>query len=294
MKLDPRIYPTTFSDGAPFRIEIPSVEGPRVMAAVLHEAQERNVPVRRISQGSGVMMLTDSEISEMVTLGAAAGVEVCLFLGPRGGWDTGGQSFVSTSVAGSARGDSAVAWCVREATRATRLGVRSLLVSDIGVLRTLSELRTAGDLPRDLILKTSVLIPCANAASARVLAESGADSINVSTDIDSTTMGEIRGAVSVPLDVYIEVPEDQGGFVRYYEAAEVVYKSGPVYLKLGLRNAPNIYPSGQHLGDLPERLGVERVRRAELMLRLIEEEAPELVEKCRVEPGHDLGVPIVP
>lgn len=294
MKLDPRIYPATFSDGAPFRIEIPSVEGPRVMAAVLHEAQERNVPVRRISQGSGVMMLTDSEISEMVALGAAAGVEVCLFLGPRGGWDTGGQSFVSTSVAGSARGDSAVAWCVREATRATRLGVRSLLVSDIGVLRTLSELRTAGDLPRDLILKTSVLIPCANAASARVLAESGADSINVSTDIDSTTMGEIRGAVSVPLDVYIEVPEDQGGFVRYYEAAEVVYKSGPVYLKLGLRNAPNIYPSGQHLGDLPERLGVERVRRAELMLRLIEEEAPELVEKCRVEPGHDLGVPIVP
>ena len=75
-----------FADGLRYRIEIPSVEGPRVLAAVLEEAERRSVPVRRVSQGSGVMMLTDEEIREMATLGSDAGVEVSLFLGPRGAW----------------------------------------------------------------------------------------------------------------------------------------------------------------------------------------------------------------
>ena len=67
-----------FADGLRYRIEIPSVEGPRVLEAVLEEAEQRSVPVRRISQGSGVMMLTDGEISAMAALGADAGVEVSL------------------------------------------------------------------------------------------------------------------------------------------------------------------------------------------------------------------------
>ena len=73
-----------FEDGLRYRIEIPSVEGPSVFRAVLEEGAARGVPVRRVSQGSGVMMLTDAEISEMATLGAEHGVEVSLFLGPRG------------------------------------------------------------------------------------------------------------------------------------------------------------------------------------------------------------------
>ena len=71
-----------FADGLRYRIEIPSVEGPRVLEAVLEEAEKRSVPVRRVSQGSGVMMLTDAEIRDLAALGADAGVEVSLFLGP--------------------------------------------------------------------------------------------------------------------------------------------------------------------------------------------------------------------
>ena len=48
---------TSFADGVRYRIEIPSVEGPVAFAAVLEEATAREVAVRRISQGSGVMML---------------------------------------------------------------------------------------------------------------------------------------------------------------------------------------------------------------------------------------------
>jgi Peptidase family U32 len=280
-----------FADGLRYRIEIPSVEGPRVLEAVLDEATRRDVPVRRVSQGSGVMMLTDTEIREMAELGAAAGVEVSLFLGPRGAWDTGGQSLLTAAVGGVARGRSGVADSIAEVRRGVALGIRSFLVADMGVLKTLGDVRGAGNLPPSLVLKTSVLLPCANPATAAALEELGATTINVSTDLSPAELGELRAACSAPLDVYVEVPDDQGGFVRFYEVPEIVRLAAPVYVKLGLRNSPNIYPSGLHLEDLAVKLGRERVRRAELVLRLLAERAPELVEGRGDERPSDLGIP---
>jgi len=75
--------PKRFPDGAQYRVEIPSVERPRALAAVLEEAEARQVRLHRVSQGSGVMLLTDSEIREMARLGAEARIEVSLFVGPR-------------------------------------------------------------------------------------------------------------------------------------------------------------------------------------------------------------------
>ncbi len=280
-----------FSDGLRYRIEIPSVEGPAVFRAVLDEARARDVPVRRISQGSGVMMLTDSEIVEMAELGAEHGVEVSLFLGPRGAWDPGGQSLVTASAGGTARGHAGAEWCLAEVERGLRLGIRSFLVADLGVLATLGRMKRAGDLPESLVLKTSVLLPCANPATAVVLEELGATTINVATDLSAGDLGELRAACSAPLDVYVEVPDDQGGFVRYYEVPEMIRVAAPVYVKLGLRNAPNIYPSGLHLQDIAVRLARERVRRAELVLRLLREQAPDLVEGRGVDRPADLGIP---
>ena len=280
-----------FADGLRYRIEIPSVEGPKVLAAVLEEAEQRSVPVRRVSQGSGVMMLTDAEIRELAELGASAGVEVSLFLGPRGAWDTGGQSLVTAAAGGVARGDTGVADSVAEVTRGVALGIRSFLVADLGVLRVLGELRRGGELPASLVLKTSVLLPCANAATARTLEALGATTINVSTDLSAAELGELRAACTAPLDVYVEVPDDQGGFVRFYEVPEIVRAAAPVYVKLGVRNAPNIYPVGLHLADTAVKLGRERVRRAELVLRLLEERAPELVEGRGEDRPPDLGIP---
>jgi hypothetical protein len=280
-----------FADGLRYRIEIPSVEGPAVLRAVLEEAEAREVPVRRVSQGSGVMMLMDDEIAEFAQLGAQHGVEVSLFIGPRGAWDTGGQSAATAAVAGVARGAAGVEWCVAEVRRAVSLGIRSLLVADLGVLATLGELKRAGDLPASLVLKTSVLLPCANPPTARALEELGAGTINVSTDLDAAALGELRAACSVPLDVYVEVPDDQGGFVRYYEVPDLIRAAAPLYVKLGVRNAPNIYPAGLHLADVAIRLGRERVRRAQLVLRLLRERAPELVEGRGDERPADLGIP---
>jgi hypothetical protein len=280
-----------FADGLRYRIEIPSVEGPRVLEAVLEEAASRGVDVRRVSQGSGVMMLTDDEISAMARLGAEAGVEVSLFLGPRGAWDTGGQSLVTAAAGGSARGDAGVDACVAEVRRGAALGIRSFLVADLGVLATLGGMKRDGALPGSLVLKTSVLLACANAATARTLEELGATTINVATDLAAAELGEFRAACSTPLDVYVEVPDDQGGFVRFYDVPDMIRAASPIYVKLGLRNAPNIYPSGLHLDDLAVKLARERVRRAQLVLRLLEERAPELVEGRGADRPDDLGIP---
>lgn len=280
-----------FADGLRYRIEIPSVEGPAALRAVLDEAEQRAVPVRRVSQGSGVMMLTDAEIRELAVLGAERGVEVSLFLGPRGAWDTGGQSLVTAAVGGVARGSAGVEACVAEVRRGVELGIRSFLVADLGALAELGRLKDEGALPASVVLKTSVLLPCANPQTARALEGLGATTINVATDLSPAELGELREATSCPLDVYVEVPDDQGGFVRYYEVPEMIRQAAPLYVKLGIRNAPNIYPSGLHLEDLAVKLARERVRRAELVLRLLAERAPDLVEGRGADRPADLGVP---
>ena len=258
-----------FPDGAPWRVEIPSCEGPAVMEAVIAEAGRRQVPVHRVSQGSGVMMLTDAEIAQMLALGREHDIEVCLFLGPRSAWDIGGQTKVSGAVGAAARGGRGVAASLFDAVRAVELGVRSLLVGDLGVLRLLDRLKQQGRLPADLVLKTSVMMPLCNAPTAAIYQEAGATSLNVSTDLDLATLGEIRAATSVPLDMYVEVPDDQGGSVRFFDVPDVVRVAAPVYLKMGLRNAPNIYPAGAHLDATAVTLGRERVRRAELVLQVL-------------------------
>ncbi|WP_112248452.1 U32 family peptidase [Kribbella monticola] len=264
-----------FGDGTQYKVEIPSCEGPGVMRTVLDEAGARGVTVHRVSQGSGVMMLTDSEIDEMLTLGADHDVEVCLFLGPRGAWDIGGQAKVSAAVGGVARGNDMVAASLCDAYRAVELGVRSLLVGDLGVLELLGLLKKEGELPADLVLKTSVLMPLPNASTAALYERLGATSLNVSTDLPISVLAEIRAMTTVPIDMYIEVPDDQGGHVRFYDVPDVVRVAAPVYLKMGLRNAPNIYPAGAHLAATAEALGRERVRRAELVLRLLAEQEEE-------------------
>jgi hypothetical protein len=280
-----------FADGARWRVEIPSCEGPEVLETVLASADEFGVPVHRVSQGSGVMMLRDDEIRQMARLGAERDVEVNLFLGPRAAWDVGAQSRVTAAVGGSARGNAAVAACLAEAHRACDLGIRSLLVGDLGVLTLLHRLKESGDLPANLALKTSVVMPLTNGPTARLYQDAGATSLNVSTDLTVAQLAELRAACSAPLDMYLESPDDQGGVVRFYEIADIVRAVSPLYLKFGVRNAPNIYPVGRLLAGVAADLGRERVRRASLALRLLEELDPALAKETTSGRASDLAVP---
>ncbi len=168
--------------------------------------------------------------------------------------------------------------------RACDHGITSVLVTDEGVLWVLGEMRAAGELPAELILKGSVMLGAANPVSIRLLERLGLTTFNVPTDLSLAQLAAIRQATSMPLDIYIEVPDDVGGFVRHYEIAEIVRVAAPVYLKFGLRNAPNIYPSGTHLEATAMALTRERLRRARLGLDLLRRLDPGAVMSPLPEP----------
>jgi hypothetical protein len=268
--------PHRFPDGRRYHFEIPSVEGPAVLRAVLEEASTMGLRIHRVSQGSGIMLLSDAELDELAALGREHDVEVCLFLGPRGAWDAGGQALVTEASAGVARGGEAVEACLAEARRACAHGIRSVLVGDVGVLDVLARVREQGILPRDLILKTSAILCAANPATAALLDRLGADTINVATDLEVGMLADMRAVTEKPLDVYVEVPDDMGGFVRSYLVPDIVRVAAPVHVKLGLRNATSVYPSGLHLTAVAALQAREKVRRAALVERLIGELTPEL------------------
>lgn len=268
-----------FPCGGEYRVEIPSVEGPDAMGVVLEEASDRRVAVHRVSQGSGVMLQTDSELDELAQLGRHHRVEVCLFIGPRARWDIGAQaSSPSGAVVGPAlRGADQLAYAIADVQRACEHGICSVLVADLGLLSVLARLRDAGDLPNELILKVSISLPAANPASIRVLEDLGASSVNVPGDLTIAQLAAMRSAVDVPMDIYVEGPDDFGGLVRHHEIAEIVRVAAPVCLKFGLRNSPSIYPSGEQLRTLVLASARERVRRAEIGLRMLERYYPQAV-----------------
>jgi len=288
--------PRRFPDGAQYRVEIPSVEGPECLEAVLAEARASGVPVTRVSQGTGVGLLTDSELREMAALASAAGVEVSLFARPCAGWDAAAmaRSPAGTVVAPTARGQDQVAAVVDEILRAAEYGFRSVLVADLGVLSVFGRLRSAGHLPPDMQAKVSVMLPVANPESARVLEDLGADSLNLPTDLTLGQIAAIRAAVDIPLDVYVEAPDNIGGFVRHYELPTLVPVAAPVHVKFGLRNAPDVYPAGTHLAATTVALCRERVRRARLGLDLLHRHRPDAVGSVAGADGTELRVPQVP
>ena len=282
-----------FPDGAQYRIEIPSVEGPRALAAVLEAAEQYGVTIQRVSQGSGIWMLTDAEIREMCQLGAGAGIEVSLFVGPRAAWGTSAQVRASAgkNLGARLRGMDEVVYATQDVVRGCELGLRSVLVADEGQLWLVNEMKKAGELPADLVVKISVQMGAANPISVKLLEKLGAGTYNIPTDLSLPQIAAIRAAIDLPLDIYVEAPDDFGGFVRHYETPELIRIAAPMYVKLGLRNAPNIYPSGLHIEDTAIKLARERVHRTALVMDLIQRHAPDAVMG---EPGAaDLGIPVV-
>jgi hypothetical protein len=260
-----------FPDGAQYRIEIPSVEGPACLEAVLEEAARLEVPVHRVSQGSGVFLQTDDELDSMARMGADARVEISLFARPNAAWDTSAmaRSPAGAVVAPASRGQEQVVQGIEDAKRAAAHGIRSVLIADIGLLSVFAAMRAAGELPGDMQAKISVMLPAANPAAARVLADLGANTLNLPTDLTLAQIAAVRAAVELPLDLYVEAPDNIGGFVRLHEIPELIRIAAPVYVKFGLRNAPDVYPAGTHLEATTIALTRERVRRARLGLELL-------------------------
>jgi hypothetical protein len=283
-----------FPDGAHFRIEIPSVEGPRVLEAVLDAAHEHDVVVNRVSQGSGAMLLKEVELRDMAALGAEAGLEVSLFVGPREGWGTGAhaRSADGTAQSGQLRGTEQLAYAVEDVLRAVEAGIRGFLVADLGLLSLLEDMKEAGELPAGCVWKVSVMMAPSNPAALRVLEGLGAGTVNVPSDVTTAQLAELRTASTLPLDLYVESPDGLGGVVRGNESAALIAAGSPMYLKFGLRNARGLYPAGEQLFAEASAIARAKVHRAAVALEWIGRLEPGLRQSAPAAEG--LAVPSPP
>ena len=285
--------PYRFPDGAHYRIEIPSVEGPMTLQAVIDEAQALGVTLHRISQGSGMMLLPADEIAAMARLGAQHGLEICLFVGPRASWEGSAQSLTPDGkiFGWKHMGMDQLRYAYEDIVRGCELGIRSVLVSDEGLTWLVGKAREAGLLPKDLMMKASALLGLANPIGIKMLVDAGVNTVNVASNIPLPQLAAIRQVTSAPIDLYIESPDGLGGFTRYYEMPEIVRVGAPIHLKFGLRNAPGIYPSGHHIEAASVQQGRERVRRAAIGMELLARHGADFIAS---RPGAaGIAVPIV-
>ena len=284
---------SAFPDGAHFRIEIPSVEGPRVLEEVVRAADAEGVVVNRVSQGSGAMLLRESELRELAEVGAAAGIEVSLFVGPREGYDVGAHARTEDGSAhvGQLRGLRGLRLAAEDVARASECGIRSFLVADVGLLELVNEMQRGGELPSEIVWKISVMLAPSNPLALRGLERLGASTANIPSDVTLEQLAELRAATALPLDLYVESPDALGGVVRGHELGDLVASGAPLYAKFGLRNARMIYPAGAHLLDDACAIAREKVHRAAAALEWLARLRPELVQSEPGAPG--LGVPQV-
>jgi hypothetical protein len=281
----------TFPDGAHFRIEIPSVEGPRVLETVVEAAVESGIVVNRVSQGSGAMLLSQAELEEMSAIGEEAGLEVSLFVGPREGFDVGAhaRSADGAAHAGQLRGVRGLRYAAEDVARAAECGIRSFLVADHGLLAVLVEMQSAGELSTEIVWKVSVLTAPSNPLSLRLLERLGATTANIPSDVTLEQLREFRAASTIPLDLYVESPDSLGGVVRGNELGDLVEAGAPLYAKFGLRNSRALYPSGEHLLADACAIAREKVHRAAVALEWLCRLNPDLVQSAAGAAG--LGIP---
>ena len=257
----------------------------------MRSAEEHEIVVNRVSQGSGAMLLGESELREMAAMGAEAGIEVSLFTGPREGWDVGAhaRSADGAAHAGQVRGVRGLAYAVEDIARACEAGIRSFLIADAGLLDVLRDMQGAGELPRDCVWKISVMMAPSNPAGLRVLERLGATTVNIASDTTVLQLSEMRAASTLPIDLYVESPDALGGVVRGNEVGDLIAVGAPLYAKFGLRNSRALYPCGEHLVADACAIAREKVHRAAVALEWLRRLAPGLEQSAPHAPG--LGIP---
>jgi Peptidase family U32 len=280
-----------FADGAHFRIEIPSCEGPEVLRAVVEEAAARGVTVNRVSQGSGAMLHSAAELAEMARVAADNGIEVSLFVGPREEWDIGRAAAAADGgvFSGRLRGTRQLRYAVDDVLRAAEQGIRGFLIADLGLLQLVTDMQAAGQLPASIVWKVSAVLAPSNPLAFQLLERLGASTVNVPSDLTLGQIAEMRAVSTLPIDLYVETPDAMGGVVRGHEAADLIAVAAPMYVKFGLRNSRLLYPSGLHLAADAAAIAREKVRRAQIALEWVARSELELSQSGPQAPG--LGVP---
>ena len=274
----------TFNDGGQFRFEVPGIQSPKTMEALLDEAQNQDLTIHRVTQTKGIMLLSDEDIIQMVDLAKNYGCELFLSVGPRATYDTSAtvHSKEGSRIGYRLRGYDNLVYAIEDVKRAVSFGVRGILLYDEGLLYASNQMRIMGKLPKNLHFKMSAHAGHGNPASAKLLESIGLDSLNPVRDLQIPMIASIRNAIDIPIDLHTENPKSTGGFIRHYEVPEFIRVAAPVYLKTGGSVAAN------HNWDTTQKKAIARVKQVKLVNRMIDKYASDYVMSSK---SGDLAVP---
>jgi hypothetical protein len=274
-----------FPDSAQYRFEVPGIQKPGAMAALLDAAEEYDVTVHRVTQTKGIMLLTDSEIKEMVEMAINNKIELFLSVGPRATYDTSASAQTSEGarIGYRLRGYENLLYALEDVKRAAKLGVRGIVVYDEGLLWVLGKMRDVGEISNNMHFKVSAHTGHGNPASAMLLENIGANSFNPVRDLQLNMMASLRNAINISIDIHTENPKSSGGFIRHYEVPEIIRVTAPVYLKTGGAIAK------YHGYETTEKEAAERIRQVLLVKSMINRYYPDAVSSKKG--AKDMAIP---
>lgn len=274
-----------FPDGAQYRIEVPTINTAAAMRKLLETVEKYDSIIHRVDETYGIMRHTDEELEEYVEISKDFQVELNLSTGPRATYDTGATVLSSQGVriGYRLRGMEQIIRAVEDVKRAVEFGCRGILIYDEGFLWLMNEMRTDGELPKDMKFKLSAHCGHGNPVSFRVLEDLGADSINPVRDLQLPMIAALRAVMHVPLDLHTDNPPASGGFIRTYEAPEMVRIGAPLHLKTGNSAL------GAHGVPTSEGDAVRMAQQTVCIARAVEKYYPEA--KRSKKGASDLAIP---
>jgi hypothetical protein len=281
-----------FPDGGHYRIEISGVERVSALETLIRESERQQVPVHRIiATVGGATYLTQAELRDFAALAREQKIEVVMTPGPRRGWDSGRQIATREGLVSGMRlrGMDGVRHWLKDIERCMEAGFRGFLVADEGVLWLVNQLRQKGVIPEDVIFKLSVFAGQANPAGAQVAQSLGANTFNPLADLSPAMLSAIRSSIEIPMDIYLCLVNSMGGFVRFYEAAEIARIAAPCYFKIEPGPSEEEMYAPWNPASYHDEMIRDRVQNAAVMMELIARDNPEL--KCSPVGSADLAIP---
>ena len=262
-----------FGDGAQYRFEVPGIQNPEAMKALLEEMENNEFYIHRVTQTKGIYSLTDKEIEKMVDLAITHKVQLVLAIGPRATTDTSASVHTQEGqrMGYRLRGQEQIIRAIEEVKRACELGCRDYILYDEGCLWILNKCREEGEIPKDCKFKISAHAGHGNPCSAKLMETIGADSFNPVRDIQLQMLASIREALNIPIDIHTENPASSGGFIRHYEVPEMIRVASPVYLKTGGSIAKN------HSWDTTAAEAKARAKQVMLVKRMVNQYYPNAI-----------------
>lgn len=263
-----------FHDGAHFRIEVPTVNHLTTAQALLAESERLGVTVNRIIETYGMFRHTADEIKSFVKLCQDHGCELVMSTGPRAVYDTSAtaQSSDGKRIGYRLRGQEQVIRAIEDIKRGIELGVKNFVIYDEGLLWILGKMRVAHELPDYIRFKVSAHCGHGNPAALKLLESIGADSINPVRDLQLPMIASLRRGLTIPIDCHVDCPKSSGGFIRSYEAPEIVRIAAPVYLKTG-NSALAHHGQGTNLED-----GKAMARQVAIVSEMVQRYFPEAIQ----------------